>query len=415
MSDLFGTPEPAPEEDDYDIEDSHDVGQPVSLFGDMTLWPEYANPELLGLEETEAKLLEMWNSEKFPHALAICGPKGIGKATLAFHLARFILNETENESSSGLFSHAQDALFGGEDVPVTKLAVGQDTRAYKQVISGGHPDILAIGDFYKGEELADPDYKPNVEDIRKIPQFLSKTAGYGGWRIVLVDNADKMMTSAQNAILKVLEEPPKKTLMLLVVHREGAMLPTIKSRIRTLRMQPLQTQTIKELLMRDNPALDSDEADLLALLAEGSAGRAVELARSGGAEHVPKVLGMLASLKDMKASDKDVFCETMGGKANAALLMQWREILLWVIETVITAKARGIDPFADIDMSGQLTLKMAMQNFLAQGSVQDWLDVLEELKEHFYECDIRYLDGFHQVFKALDILNKGLNNNKKAA
>lgn len=413
MSNLFGEEEDKTSKNESFFEEETletAIPQVPSLFGEMTLLPEYANPEIYGHDDTQKQLLDMWRSGKFPHALAICGPKGIGKATLAFHLGRFILHETDTHTAQ-----TQDALFGGLDVPVEKLSIPQDSRAFTQVISGGHPDILTIGDFYKGEEDADSDYIPNVDDIRRIPNFLSKTAGYGGWRIVIVDNADKMQTSAQNAILKVLEEPPSKTLLILVIHREGAMLPTIKSRIRTLRLPSLDRQITKKIVMQDTPSMDHDEADLLTLIANGSAGKAISLARNGGVEHIPKVLAMIANLRDMKASEVDAFCETMGAKTNAALLMQWRDILLWVIETVITAKARGDDPFIGVDMSGQLTLKMAMQNFLAQGSVQDTLNVLEELKEHFYECDRRYLDGFYQVFKALDIINKGFGHSKKAA
>lgn len=403
MSDLFGAPIPEePTQTDEPTEeisyaDSSVQSSGVSTFGNMGLLPEYANPELKGLDAQQHLLLDMWKSGKFPHALALTGPKGIGKATLAFHLARYILEHSGDDQTQAM------GLFGEEDAPAKTLSIPETSHNYTQVVSGGHPDVLAVGDFYKGEDETDANFAPLIEDIRKVPSFLRKTSAYGGWRVVIVDNADHMNLNAQNAILKILEEPPSRALLILVVHKEGAMLPTIKSRIRTLKCPSLPEAIVRELLVMDSPELDSDDLDLLTLMANGSAAKAIHFAREGGADTLKEAIAFFSNLKDLKNSEVLSFCEIMSAKNNAAKLAQWREILVWFIELVIYGKARGQDPFKGLDMSNQLGLQMTVQNFVAQGSVQDWLNVLEQLKDHFYQCDRQHLDAYYEVHNALNI------------
>lgn len=226
------------------------------------------NHLLVGHQDSEAAFLEAWNSGRLAHSWLICGPKGIGKATLAYRIARFVL------SGGG----ATDMFGGGP----ASLEVDLDNAASRMVLSGAHPDLKIIERGWSDELKSKRNRDISVEDIRGVGEFLSLTPSLGGWRVVIVDAADEMNRNAANAILKVLEEPPHNSLLFLLSHSPGRLLPTIRSRCRRLMMGPLPPPRIIHLLQTYCPQLAPDDIDGLVSLAEGSIGRAINLAREGG-------------------------------------------------------------------------------------------------------------------------------------
>ena len=244
--------------------------------------PPRANPDLLGHEAAEAALRQLFEQNRLPHALLLTGPRGIGKATLAFRFARFVLARTAGELAP--------ALFG--DVAGEGLAVSPDSGVFRRVASGGHADLLTVERAYdprrrrlRGEIV--------VDDVREIANFLRLTPAEGGWRVVIVDGADEMNRNAANALLKILEEPPSRALLLLVAHSPGLLLPTIRSRCRRMALSPLAPDLLRRLLVRYRPDLDDKQAEAVAALAGSSIGRALDLAAAGGVELYRSVLGLL--------------------------------------------------------------------------------------------------------------------------
>ena len=136
-----------------------------------------------------------------------------------------------------------------------------------------------------------------AEQVRGIGRFLGLTPAEGGWRVVVIDSGDEMNRHAANAVLKVLEEPPSKSLLLVVSHNPGRLLPTIRSRCRRLVLKPLASGTVAELVSRYRP--DAGDSEQLMRLSRGSIGRALSLAEEGGLALYRDLMGLLESLPEL--------------------------------------------------------------------------------------------------------------------
>ncbi len=225
---------------------------------------------LIGHKAAEAALLEAYRSGRMHHGWILAGERGIGKATLAFRLAQF------------LFAHPDPTA--PEVVEARDLFVPAEHPAAHRMAAGAHGNLLHLQRDWNDR---DKRYRTDlsVDSVRKITPFLGTTAGEGGWRVVIVDTADDMNRNAANAILKNLEEPPRKTLFVLVTERLGSLLPTILSRCRTLHLEPLSavdTQAVASAVAPD--MAEGGDAGLSAVLAGGSPRRLIELRRQGGVE-----------------------------------------------------------------------------------------------------------------------------------
>ncbi|MBW4035662.1 MAG: DNA polymerase III subunit delta' [Proteobacteria bacterium] len=218
-----------------------------------------ANPALLGQDRAIAELHRAASGPRLHHAWLIAGPPGIGKATLAYRFARWLL--------------------AGATTP--DLSLPPTDPVFRRVAVASHADLLVIERRYD-EKKKRMQGEIVVETVAQAGKFLRLTPGEGGWRVVIVDGAEALNRNAANALLKLLEEPPPRAIWLLVCHAPGRLLPTIRSRCRLLDVAPLDPATIQTLLAAAQPDLTPDRATRLATLAEGSIGRAIALAASDG-------------------------------------------------------------------------------------------------------------------------------------
>ena len=168
---------------------------------------------LIGHEAAEAAMYDAI-SGRVPHAWMISGPAGIGKATLAYRFARYVLSGGSGEESG-------PGLFGDELPPSTAaLNVSRDDPVFAQIAAGSHADMMVVERGYD-EKRKKMRGEIVVDDVRKIGSFLRLTPSLGGWRVVILDSADEMNRNAANAVLKLLEEPPRQALIILVSHTPG--------------------------------------------------------------------------------------------------------------------------------------------------------------------------------------------------
>ena len=190
------------------------------------------NPQLLGHENAERELIEATGSGRLAHAWLLTGPRGIGKATLAYRFARYLLS-----AAGGI------DLFGNESA--NSLYVAPDSDVFRRLATGSHGEVMTI------ERSPDPKTRKLrnaivVGDIRRLQGFFGLTASEGGWRIAIIDSADEMNRNAANALLKILEEPPKRGILLLTAHAPGRLAPTIRSRCRRIALRPLAAASTRD-------------------------------------------------------------------------------------------------------------------------------------------------------------------------
>lgn len=249
--------------------------------------------ELIGLKSEEAGLLEQWYEKRLPHALLFSGPQGVGKATLAYRFARFILSGEGDAENGGA------SLFGDALPPVQKatMAVDTETPVCQRIAHGSHPDLLVLEPEYDEKKDSYKAVIP-IEAARKVGHFLSQTSSEGGWKIIIIDPVDALNPNAANALLKWLEEPPNRCLFMLISHRSGSLLPTILSRCQKLSFGLQAPQEFAAMLSQHGIHASDTDLALLQKLSSGSAGLAATLHHEQAERHYHDILEILAKGND---------------------------------------------------------------------------------------------------------------------
>lgn len=278
---------------------------------------------LIGQGAAETAFLTAYRSGRLHSGWLLTGPRGVGKATLAYRIAAFLLAERP----------IADELFGAPPLPDSlDIAPGHPDAAL--IRSGAHPRLFVVrrGPNAKGDRLADV---IRADEVRKLKSFFHLSATDGGRRVVIIDAADEMNVSAANAVLKELEEPPARTTLLLVAHQPSRLLPTIRSRCRELRLSTLGAEALAEVLEGIGQQTDAPEA--LAVLAGGSAGAALALMGHDGLRLYADLVALFSDLPQMerpKALRLADACAGRGAEARFALTLD-------LIDTFLARAARA--------------------------------------------------------------------------
>lgn len=294
---------------------------------------------LLGHDAAERALLDSWASGRLHHAWMFTGPRGIGKATLAMRFARFLLaegNRDAAETDDGLFG---DALTPSRPMP-DSLHVSPENPIARRIAAGGHGDIRVMTrgtDPKTGRERNEI----VVGDVRAVNDFFSMTSSEGGWRIAIVDSADELNRNAANALLKTLEEPPARSILMLVAHRPGLVLPTVRSRCRRLSLMPLTDADVIDVITRPHPDLAPADARILAALSDGSPGRALELVEADGVTLYRRLLSLMADLPDLSPHDVLALADAIGARGKEAAFNAFAALLSDLLTRVVRFGAEG--------------------------------------------------------------------------
>jgi DNA polymerase-3 subunit delta' len=237
---------------------------------------------LHGHAEAERALLDAYRSGRFPHAWLLTGPAGIGKATLAYRLARFIL------------AHPDPSVPPVQGA--SSLEVAADHPVARRIAVQAQGDLLVL-ERTINEKTGRLFQDIRVDDVRRTVTFFGSTAGEGSWRVAVVDSVDELNPSGANALLKVLEEPPRRAVLLLVSHSTARVLPTIRSRCRLLALRPLSAEDVA----RAATAALGDQVDAAriaaaAAAADGSVRRALTFLHGDALELRNGIVALLERL-----------------------------------------------------------------------------------------------------------------------
>lgn len=259
--------------------------------------------QLFGHAEPQAEFLSAFNSGRLHHGWLITGPRGVGKATLAWKIARFLLATPEDDG--GFFAADQPASL---DIP-------DDHPVAHRLRALGEPNFRLVrrGPNDKGDRLRTV---ISVEDIRLLKEKLALSSADGGRRVVIVDAADEMNPSAANALLKLLEEPPAKVTLLLVSHQPAKLLPTIRSRCRVLKLRPLGPVDLSDALTAAGALAEPEDRAALAELAGGSVGEAFRLTAQEGLQKYRALVALAAGAPRMDRARMIALAETASTRAG---------------------------------------------------------------------------------------------------
>lgn len=249
-----------------------------------------------GQSAAEDEFLAAYRTGRLHSGWLLAGRQGIGKATLAYRIARFVLAKGSPDRPPA--------------APAT-LDIPSDNPDVQLVHAGAHPRLCVIRRALD-DKTGKPRTQITVDEVRRMRGFFNLTAVDGGWRVVIVDAADDMNNPAANALLKVLEEPPDRSLILLVSHQPSRLLPTIRSRCRLLRCAALSATDMAAALSQQG--LDSVPAEALGELAGGSVGRAIRLIRMDGIETYAALVNLLSHLPRIDRSAAIWLAESCAGR-----------------------------------------------------------------------------------------------------
>ena len=249
---------------------------------------------LIGHDHAMQQVRDAFASGRMHHAWLLTGIEGIGKAALAQRIADHVLS-------------------GGQN-PLGPL--DRTNRTTKLILAEAHPDLLTVRRSVDEKTGAQRNVIV-VDDALRVAAFLRKTSTHGGWRVVLVDEAHRLNRNGQNAILKILEEPPQRALIVLTATMPGALLPTIRSRCRSLSLAPLDEQAMRAILAQAAPRLEPDAVAELLQLAGGSAGFALKIVETEVLPLYTELKSLLAQLPKFDLPRVHKLADQISRKADA--------------------------------------------------------------------------------------------------
>lgn len=335
----------------------------------MSIHPKQQHA-LIGHTAAEQQIVQAIAGGRMPHAWLITGEEGVGKATLAYRFARFMLSNKK----------VADAL-----------AVEAENSASKLISAGSHPDLLVLErpfDEKKGRYLQNIP----VEDVRKISPFLRLTASQGKWRIVIVDGAGSLNRNGQNAILKILEEPPENALIILTAESAASLLPTIRSRARVLKLNRLNDEELHHLAEQNEITAD---IDFMVNLAEGSAARLMRYSACEANILYQNWCDFLREPYNLLIRTR--LAESWSGRNNDDVYYTAQDMMFLWLHRIIKAKARGDKLAALLPLE-----KPLLGELYPRLNIQKLMDLRETLLQQAQEAEHSNLDHKIVVMAMLD-------------
>jgi len=242
----------------------------------MELIQPNKHQNLYGHESLEKEFINLWEKNSFPHAIILSGQKGVGKATLAFKISRFIL------SKNGEIEDKNYSLLLNETKSSNNLNIDIDSIIFKEIYNNVNQNLIILEQ--KTDDETSSSNEIIVDEIRKLKLFFERKSINMNWRIAIIDSVDDLNINASNALLKILEEPPEKSLIILISHAPGNLLKTIKSRCVEFKLKSLNFCNFKKILSTVKSDLKDYEVEYLGTLTNNRPGYSIQIIERNGIE-----------------------------------------------------------------------------------------------------------------------------------
>jgi len=321
--------------------------------------------KLFGHTEAQDFLARSYRSGKGHHAILIEGPEGIGKATLAFRFANHVLHHPEP-------AEAPDAL--ADPSPASPIT--------RQLAAGASHNLLHLTRPVVAETCKKKS-AITVDEVRKAGKFLAQTSGTGNWRIVIIDPADDLNRNAANAILKILEEPPKRSLFLVLTHAPGKLLPTIRSRCLPLALSPLSERDLAAALDSLGATPSGPRAGEVIAAAHGSVAEALKLTNYGGFDIVEAFRTIVTAPAEPPRRDVHKLADVLSAKDSDTVFSFFcQHATDFVTDAARTAALAGDISRADrlAHLSSQLGERIAIAQGYNLDRKQTIITVLDDIR-----------------------------------
>jgi len=337
--------------------------------------PPRENTAIKGHEEVESTLANALKAGRLAHALLIGGPKGIGKATLMYRFARYVLSTGKLGSNATLGERTNRPL----DLPLKD-------EVFARIASGSHPDLFVL------EKGINPRTgrsrgEITVDEARALGRFLSLTPAESLWRIAIVDAADEMNRHAANAILKSLEEPPKRTILALISHAPNRLLPTIRSRCRGIKLRALSKDDFEIIIKNVDPTIKESDMDILARLSKYSPGQAFLIKELEGTQLYEQLVKILISAPTIDFESVHVLADELAAPGSNPRFKLAMELLLDWFSSFITSAAQEITLPETIE--GE---QAARERFIAASGLDHWAGLWENISRIYFRAEQVHLD-----------------------
>ncbi|MEQ1576207.1 MAG: DNA polymerase III subunit delta' [Hyphomicrobium sp.] len=316
---------------------------------------------LYGHEAKEAAFAAGLAADRLHHGWLVTGPEGVGKATLAYRMARYLLALPHDRALSG-----------------QSLDVPDDSPSSRQVRALSHPGLLLLRRPYDPKVKRFKTEIP-VDEVRRLRSFLNLTAAEGQYRVVLIDTADDLNANAANAVLKSLEEPPGRTVFILLSASPGRLLPTVRSRCRTLDLAPLGSDVLKRAVVQAIAASGEDvtasvpsgeDWQLLERLAGGSVRRVLSLQTAGGLELQRRLEALISSLPSVDWPAVHMLADELSSVAAETKFNLFQDLLASFMARLIRAQATGVGAPPELALAHRL---------IGEGRLAAWASLWETL------------------------------------
>jgi len=311
-----------------------------------------------------------------PHALLLTGPKGIGKATLAYHFARYVLSLKKESIPSLQFSGIEKSSF----------SIEEDETVFSLVSARSHVDLFVLEKGTSGR-TGRKKQEITVDDARKLKHFFSFTAVSSLWRVAIIDAADEMNRNAANAILKSLEEPPKRTILILISHSHKLRLETISSRCQRHSLHPLSLKDFSTVISSFGEELSQDDIDFLFHLSDGSPGIGRMILENDAIHLYKGVVELLIQAPTIDYPKVHLLADQLSNRGAEEKFELAMQILLRWISSCI--KSKFIPRQRTEIINGEFS---AAERIISIKQIDAWVGLWEEINHKFSEINRLNLD-----------------------